>query len=643
MKKHFFLFLILASFSANAQNAQDIIDTLKKELKTNPDAKKTATIYSDLTWYYSNVSIDSALHYGNKAINESLKLGDSTLLAQAYGDVSSVYLKKGDYEQSLKYMKNVLSIRKAKQDISGIARVYAGIGLLYYNQNKYDLSMKNYLLALEYVNKTDDDKVKNNIKNAMSGLLLDLKDYKKALLYSEEAIAFYEKNNVTATLCSMYINKGNILIGLKDTLNAMKMFEKGKKICNETGNKLFLSKALNNIGIIKVAQKKYSDSKKLFDESKKNSEQINSDVMDFKMKFNDIDVLNREKKFKESKGLLLKLKKYFAKQNDLENLLLAYRYFIPVCSYLSENDSVAFYQTKFLNLNQNLNDSDVLKKTIELETKYQTAKKEKLLLQKEAETKQKNIYLIGLSVLALLIALLGFLIYRQQKLKASQQEQEFELKSAISKIENQNKLQEQRLTISRDLHDNIGAQLTFIISSVDNIKYAFDITNEKLDNKLSNISSFAKETIVELRDTIWAMNSNEISFEDLETRINNYVEKAKEAKENISFSFAIDEDLQPQKLTSVQGMNVYRTIQEAVNNAIKYAEASVISINVKKEGNQIKISIQDNGIGFDEKTIQKGNGLKNMQKRIEEIGGEFNLVSSNEGTRIKILLKNNSL
>ena len=92
-------------------------------------------------------------------------------------------------------------------------------------------------------------------------------------------------------------------------------------------------------------------------------------------------------------------------------------------------------------------------------------------------------------------------------------------------------MQEQRLNISRDLHDNIGAQLTFIISSVDNIKYAFDITNEKLDSKLNNISSFAKDTIVELRDTIWAMNSNEISFEDLEIRINNYIEKAKEAKD----------------------------------------------------------------------------------------------------------------
>ncbi|MCY7361581.1 MAG: histidine kinase, partial [Ignavibacteria bacterium] len=138
------------------------------------------------------------------------------------------------------------------------------------------------------------------------------------------------------------------------------------------------------------------------------------------------------------------------------------------------------------------------------------------------------------------------------------------------------------LTISRDLHDNIGAQLTFIISSVDNIKYAFDLQNTKLDDKLQKISNFTKDTIVELRDTIWAMNNNAISFEDLRSRILNFIEKAKVAKENINFKFNIDEKLNKVELTSIVGMNIYRTIQEAVNNAIKYANPTEIEMNATK-------------------------------------------------------------
>lgn len=639
MNKILLGFMLFCSSVMFGQNAQDIIDGLKVELKTNPEDKRKATIYSDLTWYYSNISLDSAMIYGKKAIYESTKLGDSTIIAQVYGDVGNVYLKKGDYEECLKYFNKVLTIRKLRNDIPGLAKTYSGIGMVYNTQNKYELSMKNYLIALEYVNKTTDEKIKNNIKYAMSGLLLDLKDYKKAMLYSKQSIAYFEKLDLKPTLCPMYINNGNICLGLNDTLNAMKMYEKAKIICNVTGNKLFLSKALNNIGIIKVAQKKYDDSKKLFEESKKNRNELNSEVLDYKGKFSDIDVLNRAEKFKESKVLLLELKNFFEKNNDIENLITAYKILIPVCSNLRENDSVAFYQIKFLDLNQKLNDSDILKRTIELETKYQTAKKDKLLLENEAEAEQQKYMLLAISVLALFIGLIGFLIYRQQKLKNRQQVQEFQLKSAIAQIETQNQLQEQRLSISRDLHDNIGAQLTFIISSVDNIKYAFDIQNLKLDNRLQSISTFTKATIVELRDTIWAMNSNQITFEELRSRIHNFIENAKIAQENIDFQFSIDDQLNATEMTSVYGMNVYRTIQEAINNALKYANAKSISIHVQKIDDAIVVKVKDDGIGFDSETVIKGNGLANMEKRIESIGGVFSLKSTlGEGTLISIIL-----
>ena len=134
------------------------------------------------------------------------------------------------------------------------------------------------------------------------------------------------------------------------------------------------------------------------------------------------------------------------------------------------------------------------------------------------------------------------------------------------------------------------------------------------------------------------MNSEEISFEDLEIRINNFIEKAKLSQEKISYSFAIDERLKTKKLSSVEGMNVYRTIQEAVNNSLKYAVADIISVNIIPFGNQTSITIKDNGKGFDIATIEKGNGLKNMQKRIEEIKGKFDLESNENGTKIEVLL-----
>ncbi|MBK9223842.1 MAG: ATP-binding protein [Flavobacterium sp.] len=138
-----------------------------------------------------------------------------------------------------------------------------------------------------------------------------------------------------------------------------------------------------------------------------------------------------------------------------------------------------------------------------------------------------------------------------------------------------------------------------------------------MDTKLQGISAFARSTILELRDTIWAMNNNEIHFEDLRARILDFIEKAKIAKEDIDFKFTIEDSLHQEKLSSITGMNIYRTIQEAVNNAIKYADASLITIEVKTIEDKITIYIQDNGKGFEEDKVEKGNGLLNMQRELK--------------------------
>ena len=205
------------------------------------------------------------------------------------------------------------------------------------------------------------------------------------------------------------------------------------------------------------------------------------------------------------------------------------------------------------------------------------------------------------------------------------------------KIETQNRLQEQRLRISRDLHDNIGAQLTFIISSLDNLKFGFQLP-DKLSSKLKHISQFTITTIYELRDTIWAMNKKEVTFEDLQTRISNFIDKADLVSQNTSFSFNVAKEIEKsESFTSIEGMNVYRIIQEAINNAIKYAEAEEIKVNITSVNNEIQIKISDNGKGFDITSIELGNGLNNIKKRAKDIKAKLEIESStNSGTIITL-------
>ncbi|WP_439128900.1 ATP-binding protein, partial [Polaribacter sp.] len=321
-------------------------------------------------------------------------------------------------------------------------------------------------------------------------------------------------------------------------------------------------------------------------------------------------------------------------------------------------DERAQVYKKLGNLKQALKDTEALVKikdsifkkqrdqTVqETEAKYETAKKEKeialqkeQLLEKELAIKNRNLYAILFASAFLILAIIFFAVYKRNQLKKQQLQKEIDLKDALSKIKTQNRLQEQRLRISRDLHDNIGSQLTFIISSIDNLKYVSKDANEKLKEKLVGISSFTSETIHQLRDTIWAMNKTEITIEDLHTRILSFIEKAKIATPNIAFkiNYEIDKN---EALSSLEGMSIFRVLQEAINNAIKYAESSKIEINIDKKENTYIISIMDDGVGFDLNTVTLGNGLSNMEKRMSEIGGNVKIISAkSKGTEIKLLL-----
>ena len=285
------------------------------------------------------------------------------------------------------------------------------------------------------------------------------------------------------------------------------------------------------------------------------------------------------------------------------------------------------------------------KQIVEVREQYQTAEKERETLIQRAKIaerdlviQERNYQIYGLSALLLILGLLGYLFYNQQKLKNKQLLKENELKEALVKIETQNKLQEQRLRISRDLHDNIATQLTFIISSIDNLKYGFDIKDKKLTNKLNTISAFTSETIYELRDTIWAMNKDKISIEDLETRIANYIDKARDIFNKTNFKFDIDLAVNLNAtFSTVRGMGIYRIIQEAIHNSIKYAKASKITVYIIKVNNKLVFNVSDNGSGFDLKTVERGNGLINMEKRANSIQASFNISSKEtQGTTITL-------
>lgn len=636
--KKIFLFLLLNCYFGFTQDLQQHIATLKKELKLKPNLERTTQIYSDLTWDYIDVSLDSALVYGEKALLFAQKTKKHELISQCYSNLGGVYLRKENFKKSEESYQKAIQIRTANKDFEGVAKTKINIGNVLASKQDYVPATKYFIEAIQYFDGKNDTIV-SLTKGNLGLIFYEMKNFPKAIKYLEESTDFLKKNDMKQGLCHTYLSLGDVYLDKKDTLKALNSYKTSLENCKSCKDNLGISTLNQRIGAVHFAKGNSENAKKYYQISEKLLKELNSEIEQTNVMLSKSEDYIKQKKYREAYELLLQVKKIHKEYESDRYLLETYKKLTLVCMYQEMKDSSAFYFNQYTNLKDDKLKSSVLEETAELETKYQTAKKEKQLLQKEAEAKKKTATIIILSLLAFFIAIVGFLIYRQQRLKNVQQKQEFELQSAIAQIENQNKLHEQRLAISRDLHDNIGAQLTFIISSVENLKFGFPTMETSIKNHLTKISDFTKTTIVELRDTIWAMNANEFTFDDLSSRIYNFIEKAQSVKENIAFKFLVDDSLKDSKFSSLEGVNLYRTIQEAVNNAIKYADASEILVQVQPNENGIIIEILDNGKGFDLDTIDLGNGVVNMQKRIEEIGGVFKIQSEiTKGTQITISL-----
>ena len=136
------------------------------------------------------------------------------------------------------------------------------------------------------------------------------------------------------------------------------------------------------------------------------------------------------------------------------------------------------------------------------------------------------------------------------------------------------------------------------------------------------------------------MNSGQITLGQLSARISDYLERAGISTRGITFDFNVDKSLDPDySIVSSRGIHIYRLVQEAIQNSPKYAYPSQIMVSVAEIDNQFQLIVKDDGMGFEESKIKQGNGLYNMRKRTEELGGKLDIQSENgKGTSVTLII-----
>ncbi|MBN8567016.1 MAG: sensor histidine kinase, partial [Flavobacteriales bacterium] len=537
-----------------------------------------------------------------------------------YNDFLKRDLALQNIELSIAYYKKANNLKQTALSTMNKGNLFLWQGD---NQN----ALLNYFEALRITEKNKFNYQSGLIYKNIGVVFSNQDKQKEALAYANKALQVFIDLKDDEQIAGAYINVGNCYFNQYDADNALYHYKKAEKISEKSNNLENLSFVYNNIGSVYIEDKKDTLNGLEYIKKAINIRTKQNDLNGLIFCYNNIaNIYIGLKKFDLAEENIIKAKQYAIEANNKRELTESFK----LLSFLNESkkdyQKALHFHKLYLKQKDSLINEKNNKDVKELDIKYQSEKKEKQILQQQAEVKQKNSWLLLISS----FVIIGLIVFNNFRTKSKLQKEQLKLENKLLEEQSNYKIQEQRLDISRELHDNVGSQLTFIISILDNLKSSSVQFDEAIDKKIDTLTNFANKSISELRDTIWVLNSKQLSLSELKSRMLNFMKDAGESVDHIDFQFdfVVSDDKQ---LTSKQAINLYRILQEIVNNAIKHANAKDISVLISQIENELHIKISDNGIGFDYETKKKKSfGLTNIQNRVQEINGTLKVQSELE-------------
>ena len=496
-------------------------------------------------------------------------------------------------------------------------------------------SAVNALKVINRDNNADNNGTEYEIYNLLGSIDSELQEHDRAMEFYNKALLTLEKGNFDPK----YHFKGAILynIGLvyqnkKEHKKAIVYFQKALLEPNLAIDSPALYINLKtNIGYCKLQLGEYDGLPGLFYSSLKIDDnfKFTFSVLSRKSNLSDYYIAKKD----TTTGIL------FAKEvNKIANEKNVTKYRLKSLQQLSKIDkkNSAVYSSAYYRIDDSLQLAERRMRNkfarIEFETDELITEKEKLTDEK------KNMIFIGgiLFLVAVIIFVVGSYEKKNRKLEFAQKQQlsNEEIYKLIldqqQKIEEGKQLEKKR--ISQELHDGIMGRLSSIRLNLFILSRKTD--KETIEKCLVHINEI-QDVEKEISGIAYDLNENIFSGESNFIAIVNNLFTAIESHTNINFRLNSDDRIDWDIIDNTIKIQVYRIIQEALQNIKKYADAKNVVITITGFPNFMTIEITDDGVGFEEQKIKKGFGLTNMRSRANDIKSKIEITSyPGSGTRI---------
>jgi signal transduction histidine kinase len=575
--------------------------------------------------YISKINVDSAKYYYNMAIGKAGAIRDSHLLARSYlGYGYALVYDHSDYDGAIRATQKGYQVSKAINDTSLLIDANNKLVAIY-DLSQDILSAYKACSELFHISLLRKDTMSLITNYYMLGsLYANLNLFDKQLQIVHRSIALLPHTKDPVSLYTIYRTVADGYLGKREYDSVLYYTRINLPLCQKL-NKMttgygYLGKVYLETNQLDSAKYYYS---KMVNEQKANGMYIDTyeylDLGQIEFKLGHIKKAFNYYKIAEAnieRPSLYTQKEIYKALSVYYNTLEMYQ---EAFAYLEKHNRIV----EQINNNQNYDlVSDFEAEKLNAEIQLLTKDKALQVSLSARHSQQKNIAYSGIAFI-LLAAGWGFIRYKKQK----------DLKS-------QQVLLQDRLRISRELHDEVGATLSGI-SMYSHIATA-QLKKENaidLQNSLSFIQQSAGEMITKLSDIVWLINPQQDTIMEILGRLAEYGKQMTRAR-NMQIRIDLPPDLASQHIPMEARRNIYLFCKEAINNAVKYSHGKLIVLQVKLIGQKMIFSVTDDGNGFDESIIKNGNGLVNMQKRAEDIGAVFHMDTKvNRGTRMELQYK----
>jgi len=644
------LFLILVQVKLPAQN----IDSLYNIANSNSKNIETIRALNKLAWYYFYRNPDSAMILNSEAISLSKELHSNFGLGLSYYFLGSYLTGQMKLDEALDYLSRSYELVKHANDIKIIGDIYTSIGMNYLYRSEFDSCIFYNKKAIEYTRL-------NNIRglyssnNNIAVAYMNQSYYNLATDYLLKALGYVEQLGDANSLYNIYINLASTFLEMGDTEEGLKYLNKMDVNNKDISNKRIFGFMFAIYAYAYTKQEKYEEA--IVNQAKDplglNDVYVNLSTNFLALNNQDstwyyiqkglATIQNQDVPMTKAQ-LLINLGEYYQKQKQYEKAAECYKNAIEIstkANYLQarkeanqklaemyettgQPDLAIIYYKKFQQNKDSLLNEEKQRQIAQLNIKFETEKKEKenqilsyenKMIQLEVVKRKKQNLIIGITSIILVLVLIIIILSINLKRKKEQHQ---------SKIKQLKAKDEERNLLAKKLHDEIKNDLI-----------GFSVKLKKINEP--ELSLEIEKTANQLRDLSHRLITHDFKKRSFEDQVKDLL--ADNINENLFIYHNNLTGINWKAVPDNTKRTLFLVIREAVYNIKKHSQANKATIDFGQKNNKISVTISDNGIGFDQNEVKYGQGLRNIETRVNTLNGKIKIFSQKKkGTKLFIQL-----